>query len=83
MRTTRYTYVRSLEGPWLFYDNQNDRYQQHNLIGDANYAALQSDLDGQLNQMLKLRKDEFRPGREYLQKWGYRTDATGTVPYTP
>ena len=83
LRTTRYTYVRSLEGPWLFYDNQNDRYQQHNLIGDAAYAALQSDLDGRLNQALKLRKDEFRPGREYLQKWGYRTDATGTVPYTP
>jgi arylsulfatase A-like enzyme len=82
LRTTRYTYVRSLDGPWLLYDNQNDRYQQHNLIGDTEYAALQSDLDGWLNQALKLRKDTFRPGREYLQKWGYRTDATGTIPYT-
>ena len=83
LRTTRYTYVRSLDGPWLLYDNQDDRYQQYNLIGDAKHAALQSDLDGRLKQVLKLHKDEFRPGREYLQKWGYRTDAAGTVPYTP
>jgi hypothetical protein len=83
LRTTRYTYVRSLDGPWLLYDNQNDRYQQHNLIGDVKYASLQRDLDGRLNQELKLRKDAFRPGSEYLQKRGDRTDATGTIPYTP
>ncbi len=82
LRTTQYTYVRSLDGPWLLYDNENDRYQQHNLIGEAKHAALKSDLDGRLNQELKLRKDEFRPGKEYLQKWGYQTDAKGTVPYT-
>src|SRR5215218_2528619 len=34
IRTTRYTYVRDLTGPWLLYDNQVDPYQQRNLIDD-------------------------------------------------
>ena len=28
-------------------------------------------------------KDEFLPGQEYIRKWGYKTDANGTVPYRP
>jgi len=27
--------------------------------------------------------DEFRPGMDYIRKWGYRVDATGTVPFIP
>ena len=83
VRTRRYTYVRSLDGPWLLYDNREDPYQQRNLIGDAACAALEARLDAQLNGELKRCKDEFRPGQEYLQRWGYTTDATGTVPYRP
>ncbi len=81
LRTVRYTYVRSLDGPWLLYDNETDPYQQRNLVDEGKYASLQADLDVQLQETLKLHKDEFRPGREYLRKWGYKTDATGTVPY--
>ena len=32
LRTIRYTYVRTLEGPWLLYDNRQDPYQQDNLV---------------------------------------------------
>lgn len=80
LRTVRYTYVRALDGPWLLYDNGEDPYQQQNLIGDAKHASLQADLDSQLNDTLKRCKDAFLPGREYLRKWGYKTDASGTVP---
>ncbi len=83
LRTARYTYVRSLAGPWLLYDNQQDPYQQNNLVGRPQFAAIQGDLDRKLSDELKLYKDDFRPGEYYLKKWNYRTDAEGTVPYSP
>lgn len=83
LRTKHNTYVRSLNGPWLLFDNQADPYQQHNLIGDARYTALQAQLDTRLTKELKRRGDEFRPGEDYLKKWGYQTDATGTMPLKP
>lgn len=83
LRTVRYTYVRTLEGPWLLFDNREDPYQQRNVVGDAKFASIQADLDARLKEELRLRKDEFLPGQEYLKKWGYRTDASGTVPYRP
>ncbi len=33
LRTERHTYVRSIKGPWLLYDNASDPYQKQNLIG--------------------------------------------------
>jgi hypothetical protein len=30
---------------------------------------------------LKIRKDEFLPGLDYIKKWNYVIDATETVPY--
>lgn len=83
VRTTRYTYVRSLDGPWLLYDSQEDPYQQHNLIGEAKHAQTQTHLESLLQTELKRHKDEFLPGQEYVKKWKYRTDAKGTVPYAP
>ena len=83
LRTIRYTYVRTLEGPWLLYDNQQDPYQQDNLVGRPQFAAIQADLDRKLTEELKRHKDDFRPGGYYLKKWNYRTDAEGTVPYSP
>ncbi len=83
LRTTRYTYVRSLDGPWMLYDNQDDPYQERNLVGDTAHAAIQAELDARLVGELARYKDEFRPGPEYLKTWGYHTDASGTVPYTP
>lgn len=83
VRTIRYTYVRTLDGPWLLYDNQEDPYQQRNLVGDASHAAVQADLEARLFRELARYKDQFRPGQEYLTKWGYQTDRSGTVPYKP
>jgi arylsulfatase A-like enzyme len=83
LRTNRYTYVRSLAGPWLLYDNQQDPYQQDNLIGHPQFAAIQADLDRKLTQELKRHQDDFQRGGYYLKKWNYRTDAEGTVPYSP
>jgi len=83
VRTTRYTYVRDLNGPWLLYDNQNDPFQLDNLVGKPELSAKQAELETILQRKLKEQKDEFLPARTYIEKWGYKVDASGTVPYTP
>jgi len=80
VRTVRYTYARDLRGPWLLFDNEKDPYQLENLANTANFADLQARLDRVLQEKLKATGDEFQPGPEYLKKWGYTVDETGTVP---
>ena len=82
VRTARYTYGRDLKGPWLLFDNEKDPYQLDNLVGKAEHAALQGELEGVLRRKLRETGDEFLPARSYIEKWGYRVDATGTIPYT-
>jgi hypothetical protein len=53
----------------------------HNLIGQASAVAIQNKLDRDLLHELKIRKDEFLPGLDYVKKWNYVIDATETVPY--
>ena len=68
LRTTRYTYVRSIKGPWLLYDNQTDPYQMRNLLGKPEARQLQSRLDRDLNAELKRRKDDFLPAASYIRR---------------
>jgi arylsulfatase A-like enzyme len=83
VRTTRHTYVRSLDGPWLLYDNDADPYQMDNLCNKPDATAIQAHLDRLLNQILDDVGDEFLPGAEYVRRWGYETDEFGTVPVRP
>jgi arylsulfatase A-like enzyme len=83
IRTRRYTYIRTLDGPWLLYDNVNDPYQQTNLSHIPSYRRLRDGLDVELARMLASVGDEFLPGEKYVAQWGYVTDRHGTVPYTP
>lgn len=81
LRTARYTYVRGLDGPWLLFDHDTDPLEQRNLVGRSEHAALQARLDAQLRERLAKVRDDFRPGSDYIAKWGYTVDAKGTVPY--
>jgi arylsulfatase A-like enzyme len=81
IRTARYTYARTLQGPWLLYDNQQDPYQQANLVGLPEHAALQRRLDERLAAMLKERGDTFESGEVYIRQRGYEVTARGTVDY--
>jgi arylsulfatase A-like enzyme len=83
LRTAKHTYVRDLRGPWLLYDNEADPYQLNNLIGQPQHAKLQGDLDARLKTKLAAQRDEFRPGPEYVAKWGYKVDTNETVRYAP
>jgi len=82
IRNRRYTYVRKLEGPWLFFDNKNDPFQLVNLIDEPQYSRKRIKMENILQEKLKELKDDFLPGQEYIDKWGYKVDETGTVPYT-
>lgn len=82
VRTPRHTYVRDLGGPWLFYDNQIDPYQLDNLAGKPEHAEMQARLDDTLNELLATYDDDFLTSEEYLARWGYEVDETGTVPFS-
>ena len=81
IRTSRYTYVRYPDSPWLMYDNQADPYQMKNLIDLDEYAALQKKLDGMLQARLRQTGDKFHPKEQYLKEWGYKVDQGGAIPY--
>lgn len=81
IRTAHYTYTRDLDEPWLLYDNVTDPYQQNNLVSDPKYKDILAELDEKLSKKLVVLGDDFLPGMDYIKKWGYTTDETGTVPY--
>ena len=81
VRTRRYTYTRDLNGPWLLFDNQADPCQLDNLCNKPEAAELQARLEKALRKKLEQTNDEFKPAQYYIDKWGYKTDKNGTVPY--
>jgi arylsulfatase A-like enzyme len=68
LRTEQYTYVRSIHGPWLLYDNRSDPYQVHNLCGRGEARELQNKLDTALDSKLKAVKDDFLPAADYVRR---------------
>jgi len=62
VRTNQYTYVRSLDGPWMLFDDKDDPCQLENLVAKPEHAFLQKDLDGRLQSLMKRIGDDFRPG---------------------
>jgi arylsulfatase A-like enzyme len=79
VRTARYSFARDLNGPWLLYDNEKDPYQLDNLVNQPAHAKLQTELDALLKKKLAEHHDEFLPGAEYIKKWGWVVDASGTA----
>ena len=71
VRDLRYTYVRSIKGPWLLYDNQRDPYQRHNLVDNPEARTVQARLEKELDLWLKALKDEFLPSESYLARDGF------------
>jgi hypothetical protein len=67
------------------YDNERDPYQNENLVGKPEAAAIQAELDGILTRRLAAAHDDFSPAHVYLDKWGYsqHVDRTGTLPTKP
>ncbi len=81
VRTRRYTYTRTLDGPWQLFDNQEDPFQQHNMVAQADLKGLRDELEDKLGARLAQTGDDFAPGPELVKRCGYRTDSSGTVGY--
>ncbi len=79
VRTERYTYVCDLNGPWLLYDNLNDPYQLNNVVGQDAYKSIQADLYAELQAILDKHGDEFLPGEDYMEQWGYHWDGSDSL----
>lgn len=79
VRTKRFTYVRDLNGPWLLYDNMEDPFQMNNLVNLDEYIYIQSELEKQLQQLLKERNDKFLAGSEYMKMWDYEWDRNDSI----
>lgn len=71
LRTRRHTYARTLQGPWLLYDNHDDPHQLRNLVDDPGHHDLLKQLDHTLQQRLDERGDTFEPGERYRERWNY------------
>ncbi len=74
IRTSQYTYVRDLQGPWLLFDNFADPYQLNNLVNKPKNYKLQTKLERLLAKELSQRNDLFLPGPVYMKKWEYTWD---------
>jgi arylsulfatase A-like enzyme len=78
-----YTYVRSLEGPWLLYDNSADPQQMRNLIGHPQSEALVDRLDARLSSRLRELGDDFAQGRDIVAREGYTLKPNGDIAILP
>ena len=75
----RYTYARTLQGPWLLYDHQEDPLQRMNLVESPAHAGLVSSLDRRLTDRLRAVGDEFLPGPDIIRREGYALNERGDI----
>lgn len=82
IRTKRYTYAVSIDGPNMFYDNVADPYQQNNLLDKPEFKTIQTELDNTLKEKLTKIGDKIRPREYYLNKYNYSFDEKRkAIPY--
>ncbi len=74
-----YAYIEIPDGPWLLFDNLKDPYQLNNLVNKPEFSNLQKEMEQCLLKKLAERNDEFLQGETYVEKWGYKTKANGTM----
>jgi len=79
VKRSPYAYIEIPNGPWLLFDNLKDPYQLNNLINKPEFASLQNKMEKHLQEKLSERNDEFLQGETYVEKWGYKTKANGTM----
>ncbi|MBN8980995.1 MAG: sulfatase [Rhizobiales bacterium] len=79
VRTMRHTYIETIDGPWLLFDNLSDPYQLKNLIDDRASAKLRQSLAEDLRSHLAKIGDEFLPKEVYYERFGIEVDRRGVL----
>lgn len=76
--TQQYSYVRTLSGPSMLFDMENDPYQMNNLVDNKDYDKIQQSLDKKLYIELKKINEDFKPRKYYLEQWNLDLNRNGT-----
>ncbi len=77
--TDRYTYVRTIDRPWLLYDDREDPYQMSNLIDDPGHAATRDHLETLMRAHMDRIGDAFLPREAYYERFRIELDHRGKV----
>ena len=59
VRTHRYMYARYRDEPWVLYDLESDPYERNNLVGDAEAAEIQQELQAKLDDWMAKTGDSW------------------------
>ncbi|MGC9316847.1 MAG: sulfatase family protein [Armatimonadota bacterium] len=81
VRTRTHTYVETLDGPWLLYDNVRDPYQRTNLVDDPAAAGTLEELQAELAGWMEEIGDDGAPKEVWVERFGYPLDERGIVPH--
>ena len=79
VRTERYTYVRTIDCPWLLYDNRNDPFQLENRIDDPSMKRLREDLDAMMLEHMRRIGDAFLPKEAHYERLRLELDHRGKL----
>jgi len=79
VRTMRHTYIETIEGPWLLYDNIADRFQKNNLIDTPEYSLLQKALAEEMRSHMVRLGDKFLPKEHYFDQFGIEVNERGVL----
>ena len=77
--TNRYTYVHTIDQPWLLFDNIDDPYQINNLIDDPAQTEIRARLDGLMREHMAAINDEMLPRHHYYERFGIDLDNRGKI----
>ncbi len=77
--TDRYTYVRTIDRPWLLYDNLKDPYQLENLINDPDCEKIRAYLETLMQKHMAAINDELMPKEHYYDRFNIVFDHRGKV----
>ncbi len=79
VRTDRYTYVKTIKGPWLLYDNLVDPFQLKNLIDNPDMREIREELETMLVEHMNRIGDEILPNDAYYEKFNLEVDHRGKI----
>lgn len=79
LRTRRWTYARTVEGPWLLFDNDADPYQMCNLVNESTSRATVGELNHLMDRKLAEVGDAFEPPEVYMERFGWVLNEKGTT----
>jgi arylsulfatase A-like enzyme len=72
LKTSEYTYVKTMNGPSMLFNNKRDPQQMINLIEDPGYSDIIENLDDKLmDELARINESKIEPRTYYTRKFGY------------